>query len=136
MGGSAGGIVGQIIGGNAVQPPTTIKNCAAINSSLNASSVAVAGRILGGIQGIHNFEALNNFALETMSAGGSAGFNNDADTRLDGVSKTDAQMKRQSTYSDEAGGGDSGGLGWKFGNDDESPWKMPADGGYPVLYWQ
>jgi len=29
------------------------------------------------------------------------------------------------------------GLGWKFGNDDENPWKMGV-GGYPlpVFYWQ
>jgi len=129
-----GGIVGEIVGTNAVQTPTTIRNCAALNPALNASSAA--GRIFAGIQGVHNFEALNNFALETMYAGGSAGFSNTADTRLNGVAKTDAQLKRQSAYSDDAEGGAAGGLGWKFGTDDESPWKMPAGGGYPVLYWQ
>jgi len=74
----------------------------------------------------------NNFALDTMIVG------DVTDTTLHGVSKTDAQLRMQSTYSGAVNGDGLGGLGWKFGNDDDNPWIMPSDGGYyyPIFYWQ
>jgi hypothetical protein len=46
-----------------------------------------------------------------------------------GTDKTDAELKTQSTYT---------GLGWLFGNNDSSPWKIDANknGGLPYLYYQ
>jgi hypothetical protein len=90
-----------------------------------------AGRIVSYIDGPTPIS--NNFALDTMTATGSANFVVDS---RHGVSKTDAQLRTQSTYSAPINGDGLGGLGWKFGNDDANPWKMPADGGYPILYWQ
>ena len=77
----------------------------------------------------------NNFALTTMTAPGDAKFNS-ADTRYHGVGKTLTQLKQQSTYSGTIIGDGVGGIGWKFGNDDDNPWKMPSGGGYPILYRQ
>jgi hypothetical protein len=53
-----------------------------------------------------------------------------------GIDKTDADFRNAVTYSDAVGDDGQGGLGWLFGDDDEYPWRMPASGGYPVLYWQ
>jgi hypothetical protein len=53
-----------------------------------------------------------------------------------GTDKTDVDFRNAVTYSDAAYDNGQGGLGWLFGDDDEYPWKMPASGGYPVLYWQ
>jgi len=128
---SAGGIAGYVSG-------STIASCAAINPSIN--SAGFAGRIVGIISEDFGSSIMsNNFALDNMVATGDGKF---VTTDIDsyGVSKTDAQLKTQSTYSNGAdatglGQGDTG-LGWTFGNDDAHPWKMPAGGGYPVLYWQ
>jgi hypothetical protein len=61
-----------------------------------------------------------------MTAGGIANFDS-ADALRHGVGKLDADLKRQTTYSNE--------LGWAFGGGDTTPWLMPA-GDYPILYWQ
>jgi hypothetical protein len=46
----------------------------------------------------------------------------------DGESKTVAEITQQATY--EA-------LGWKFGNDDDNPWKWGGtEYPLPILYWQ
>jgi len=76
----------------------------------------------------------NNFALDAMTDPGAAKFN--TDTMRNGVSRTDVQLRTQSTYSDAVSGNGGGGLGWKFGSDNNNPWKMPVGGGYPILYWQ
>jgi hypothetical protein len=51
-----------------------------------------------------------------------------------GTSKVIANFKTQETYSADP----TGGLGWKFGNDNANPWKIDAgkNDGYPYLYWQ
>ena len=72
----------------------------------------------------------NNFALIGMTVTG------DTSMADSGVDKTDDDFKDQSTYSAAVNGDGLGGLGWRFGNDDANPWKMPAGGGYPILYWQ
>ena len=60
-----------------------------------------------------------------------------ANPMLYGVTKTDAQLKAQTTYSGAINGDGLGGLGWTFGSTDDAPWKMPAGGtGYPIFYWQ
>ena len=159
--GPSGGIVGQmrnstisncystgninlpvIIGGPATPPSggivgraddnSKITNNAAINGMINATHGA--DRITGTY--MNTASILNNFALETMEARGAAKFSNDMDKKSHGVTRSNARLKEQSTYSGEVSGDGNGGLGWKFGDDDDAPWKMPADGGYPILYWQ
>ena len=117
----AGGISGNR---GSLSKPT---NCVAINDRIVAHTSAFR---IGG-------EGSNNFALNTMTAGGNAQFDT-TDTTAHGVSKTDAQLKTQSTYSNTVNGDGLGGLGWDFDGDlDNDPvWKMPNGGGYPILYWQ
>jgi hypothetical protein len=64
--------------------------------------------------------------------GATNSFSNDSDKLYRGTDKPDAQLKTQSTYSDAVNGDGSGGLGWDFDN----IWKMPKNGGYPILKWQ
>ena len=134
-GDSSGGIVGMIDNGGPAY--ITISNCAAINKNIKAGSYA--GRIvgIGRMWDIINSTTSmsNNFALNTMQATSNAQFNT-TDIRLHGISKTDAQLRTQSTYSNAIIGNGQGGLGWKFGNNNDYPWKMPDGGGYPILYWQ
>ena len=174
-----GAFVGAVAG--YVMNNSTITNCATINNNVKAKDNA--GRITGIID-YGSALISNNFALNTMSATGSAKFDT-ADTKLHGVSetlinclcgmkrkahgtqkprhingivevastaqrsdspaqainqgflsKTDAQLRQQSTYSDAIIGDGLGGLGWKFGSNETNPWKMPSGGGYPILYWQ
>ncbi|MDR1460251.1 MAG: hypothetical protein LBI78_01210 [Campylobacteraceae bacterium] len=51
-------------------------------------------------------------------------FSND---NLNGESKSEAELKSQLVYEN---------LGWSFGNNDTSPWKIDEGNGYPYLYWQ
>ena len=122
----AGGIAGRV-------NDSTIINCAAINGTINTQSsyTHYVGRIAGYIEGAVTIT--NNFALSTMSATGFA-FNT-SDTMYHGVSKTDAQLKQQSTYSDATSGDGLGGLGWGFGSNETNPWRMPSSD-YPIFYWQ
>jgi len=123
---ASGGIAGRADSG-------TIINCAAINSTINADYV---GRVIGYIYSSVGYTAVsNNFALDAMTATGTGQFDT-SNPRFYGISKTNAQLQTQSTYSDPVNGDGLGGLCWKFGNDDANPWKMPAGGGYPILYWQ
>ena len=103
----------------------TIVNNAAINGTITADDDA--GRIVGYVFYPGSSTISDNFAVEGMAAGGVAGFDA-ADTRRRGVDKSDADLKRQTTYSNE--------LGWKFGGTDSAPWRMPTGGGYPTLYWE
>ena len=122
--GGAGGIAGNVFNG-------TVTNCAAINRTITGASYAGAGRVAGYISS--DSSVSNNFALSTMQA---TGVQFDTDPRKHGVSKTDAELKTQSSYSGAINGDGFGGLGWKFGNNDAAPWKIPAGGGYSILYWQ
>jgi hypothetical protein len=115
-----GGIAGIIDGGS-------ITNNAAINPSV--SGRYNVNRIVGYIRG--GGTASNNFALNTMTVSGKIDGNA-------GTSKTIAQLKTQSTYSNPVNGDGRGGLGWKFGNDDANPWKIASNknNGLPYLYWE
>ena len=121
----SGGIAGYAQGAQ-------INNCAAATSAISAKGGA--GRIAGYIDTGNSPAVSNNFTLDTMIATGSAPLN--TGSSYHGVSKTDAQLKTQSTYSGAINSDGLGGLGWKFGSDDDNPWKMPSGGGYPILYWQ
>ena len=126
--------VGGILGGIAIDRNATITNCVAINNEITATSgIYGVGRIVGYI--FTEQPISNNFALSTMTDPGIAKFDS-SDTRRHGVDKTDVQLRMQSTYSGAINGDGLGGLGWRFGSDDDNPWKMPAAGGYPILYWQ
>jgi len=130
VGANAGGIAGLFVtygGGSG-----TITNCAAINKTINAGTTS-AGRIAGidAYSDASMFTVSNNFALDAMDTAGPP-----FDPVYYGVSRTDAELRMQTTYSDAIVDDGAGGLGWKFGNDDENPWQMPVGGGYPVLYRQ
>ena len=108
----------------------TITNNAALSPEILVGGWT--GRVIGGAASDAVFTISNNFALDIMVDSGPAQFNTE-NAVFHGISKTDVELKMQSTYSDS---NSLGGLGWKFGNDDDNPWKMPAGGGYPILYWQ
>lgn len=123
---TSGGIVGSSEGED------TITNCAAINWSIDADHDA--GRIVGYVF-YPGFSIIsNNFALKDMIADGIAKFD-DKDEQLYGVGKSDGDLKKQTTYSAPINGNGLGGLGWKFGGSDASPWRMPTND-YPMLYWE
>jgi len=113
----------------------TITGNAAINKNITAGDYA--GRIAGNIFVAYGYVVVveNNLALDAMADPGIAKFNS-TNIELHGVDRSDAQLKTQSTYSDAINGNGLGGLGWKFGNDDDNPWQMPVGGGYPIFYWQ
>lgn len=122
--GVSGGIAGHVSG-------SSINNCVAINEKIFAGEHA--GRIAGYIQGAAAVS--NNFALTNMNASGVAKF--DVSNKAShGVSKTNTELRTQSSYSNTISGDGLGGLGWKFGNNSNNPWKMPVGGGYPIQYWQ
>jgi hypothetical protein len=113
-----GGIVGRVYS-------STIKNNAAISREVNGS--ANVNRIVGYID---SGSVQNNFALDTMTTNGGGVFSDEGDPSYHGTSKTDSDLKSQSTYESD--------LGWRFGNNDANPWKINSDknGGFPYLYWQ
>ncbi|MDR2789811.1 MAG: hypothetical protein LBB59_02395 [Campylobacteraceae bacterium] len=118
-----GGIAGLIanVGGVSV-----VQNNAAINPSVNGATNT------NRIAGVINANTVsNNFALNTMSVTGTV-------NGAVGTDKTIGQFKTKSTYSDDINGDGNGGLGWSFGDNDTSPWKIDANknNGLPYLYWQ
>jgi len=127
--GDSGGIAGGV---NIIfyeSTGSTITNCAAINPTIKSTGIeGRAGRIASVVE--YTCTVSNNFALSTMTVTG------DQSLAINGTSKTDAQLKTQSTYSGAVSGDGAGGLGWAFGSTDTAPWKMPAGGGYPILYGQ
>jgi hypothetical protein len=112
-----GGIAGAIIGG-------TIQNNAAINPSVTGDYLV--NRIVGNKGG---GTVSNNFAYKLMTLSGDTVFGKD------GTDKDSDTLKEQDTYSNATS---NGGLGWKFGNDDLSPWQIGGgkNSGYPYLYFQ
>ena len=118
----SGGITGYIYGNGLDN--SALNNNAAINSNIMAENYA--GRIVGFIADYVSVS--NNFALDAMADDKSLVKFNTVDTRYYGINKTGADFEEKSTYSY--------GLGWKFGNNVDNPWKMPDGGGYPILYWQ
>ena len=126
----AGGIAGDAYGHG-----FTITDNATINNNIAAGDYA--GRIAGNITVDYGYVVVieNNLALDAIVAPGAAKFNS-ADARLHGVDRSDTQLRTQSTYTNAINGDGLGGLGWKFGNNDDNPWQMPSGGGYPIFYWQ
>jgi hypothetical protein len=119
-----GGIAGRI------DYSSTVQNNAAINPSV--IGIDSVNRVIGHIRNSNTIS--NNFALDTISGGNSLGiFTNSGDINNHGTSKTDVELKTQTTYSDDTS---SGGLGWKFGDDAANPWKINESNSYPYLYWQ
>ena len=115
----SGGIIGYLHN-------SIITSCAAINPII--SSTHYAGRIVGYTDGTEPVIS-NNFAFYEMQSLGVA-FNTNLANH--GISKTLKELQTQTTYSGAVNGDGLGGLGWDFTN----TWKMPAGGGYPILYWQ
>jgi hypothetical protein len=110
-GDSIGGIAGGISAG-------TIQNNAAINPSVTGTSNV--SRVIGYVETTYGPNTIsNNFALNTMSGGISGSFDS-SDINRYGTSKTDVELKTQTTYS------------WDFTN----VWEIPSSGGYPILRWQ
>jgi hypothetical protein len=103
----AGGLVGFSNGG-------TVQNSAAIIPSLPNIGGTGKHRIAGASSG----SLIRNFAKNSMANGGA----NIGENNLDGLAKTDAELKIESTYT---------GLNWDF----STVWKMPA-AGYPIFQWQ
>jgi hypothetical protein len=114
-----------------------VTKCAAANPTISAEILITESeplqedvfinRIVGFIDTVSS-DAKNNIAYSAMSAfidGAKVVFNS-APANY-GSSRTLEALQKQSTYE---------GIGWKFGNDDKNPWKMPADKGLPILYWQ
>jgi hypothetical protein len=112
-----GGIAGGILSGS------SITNNAAINHSVYGS--VEVNRIIGYIEDSSNTIS-NNFALESMSGT----FTDENSEAHHGTSKSETQLKTQSTYET--------GLGWSFGDNDTSPWqwKTGKNNNLPYLYWQ
>lgn len=109
----AGGIAGEVYHNYLFQ------NNAAINSAVAGE---IAQRVAGSI-GMDDVE-LKNFAYSDMTVNGVTV----SDSKGNGVGKTISELQKRSTYEDE--------LGWRFGKDDDNPWKMPNNGGFPILYRQ
>jgi hypothetical protein len=117
-----GGIAGYVYG-------ATIRNNAAINPSVTGTSNV--NRVMGYINLYASAMLTNNFALDTMSGSFTSG-----NINYHGVDKDETALKTQTTYSNAANGYGLGGLGWKFGNDANNPWKIDEGSSYPYLYWQ
>ena len=123
----SGGIAGRMAYG-------AINNCAANNNYITANTTA--GRIVGDIFG--TVSASNNIALDTMKAAEDGAQFDTTDTMLHGIDRSNNDLTQKTTYSDTIVGDGTGGLGWKFGNDADNPWKMPEGDNYtyPIFYWQ
>jgi hypothetical protein len=121
----SGGITAKIYSGS------TVVNNVAVNSEVTVVAIAnPANRIIGYIDGT-NHSYTNNFALDTIVVNGIT------NKGYAGTSKTITQLRTKGTYSGAVNGNGLGGLGWKFGNDDNNPWKIDAakNNGLPYLYW-
>jgi hypothetical protein len=121
---SAGNVsgTGNYVGGIAgrVQDSSSVQNNAAINPSVTGSTDV--NRVAGYIDGS---TVTDNFALDEMSGS----FTDNGNPSNHGTDKTEAELKQEATYG-------NGGLGWLFGNDDNSPWKIDENESYPYLYWE
>ena len=119
----AAGIVGLFRDGR-------ITHCAALNPSItrNVNATWVFSRVVGAWESSGGDAILSNnvawvgmIVIDNIITTGNGLNQNGADV-------TSVQAKTQATYT---------GLGWKFGNNDDNPWKW-VGGSYPlpVLYWQ
>jgi hypothetical protein len=115
------GLVGGIAG--TVNGSTKTENCAALNPSVVSSNSLgrVAGQFVSGSTGN------NNVAWEGMLLN-NALITDGLHNNINGKDISSEGAQDEDTYK---------GLGWKFGEDDDNPWKMGV-GAYPlpVFYWQ
>ena len=126
---SVGGVVGSCSSYN-ILGTDEIARCAALNPSvIRYSGSSTNFKRVAGYMGYMETDGIlsNNVAWDGMTVINSVVTSiNHADPN--GADITAAQAKTQKTYED---------LGWKFGNDDENPWKWGgASYPLPVLYWQ
>jgi hypothetical protein len=120
--------VGGITGGGGYSPNhiaanSNIKGCAAVNPDIDAgkgSADYILGQWDGPATGTVDINS-QNYRQENISLSGNV-HPVPADQRITGVSKTEADLKQQSTYA---------GLGWDF----NAAWKMGSSG-YPALMWE
>jgi hypothetical protein len=119
----AGGLVGFNNAGTA-----TISNSAAINPSVTVNNVGT--RATNRILGYGSASLTNNFALSGMITGDKPGTANTAagsETTVEGLAKTESQLRTESTWTNQAA---SGGLGFAAAVWDFSPL---SSGAWPVL---
>ena len=91
----AGGIVGYNDGTNA-----TVQNSFAMNQQINAtSSTGIAIRVIGGIKNSAPTPEMNNYALKTMAVSVNGVPQTIYDDNLNGLAKTDVQLKQLATFS-------------------------------------
>ncbi len=91
----AGGMVGYNDGTNA-----TVQNCFAMNQQINAtSSTGIAIRVIGGIKNSAPTPEMNNYALKTMAVSVNGVPQTIYDDNLNGLAKTDVQLKQLATFS-------------------------------------
>ena len=111
-----GGLVGALNG--------KIESCVALNPRIVDPTPGRAGRLAGDAGSVTR---INNVAWAGMLVNGSTITGGTHDNN-NGLNILSSQAQQQATYE---------GLGWKFGNDDDNPWKMGI-GAYPlpVFYWQ
>jgi hypothetical protein len=115
-----GGIAGIVI------YDSLIKYNAALSSSIMiVGNTYTIGRITGYTYINSNNDVADNLALDTMKIKNI--MTNTTMNIRDGIDKTEPELKTKSTY--EA-------MGWKFGNDDDNPWEIDDNEGFPYLYWQ
>ncbi|MDR0747902.1 MAG: hypothetical protein LBE89_08485, partial [Helicobacteraceae bacterium] len=137
---STGNISGESVGGIAggVNDGVIITNCAAANGRitggvLDRDDCYTGHRILGngGVSGLSNNFANSDMTIQPPMVSCAR------DSSSNGIDKPLEELKTRSTYENAVDDG-SGGLGWKFGDDDSNPWKIDAgkNNGFPYLYWQ
>lgn len=119
----AAGVIGYNDGANAV-----VKNCAAMNNKIDvvyeSQQVQQGGgygqRIIGGIKNSAPAPELNNYALKSMQVSVNDVAQKVYDDIMNGVAKTDDELKTSSTYT---------ALGWDL----SSIWSIDDGNGYPYL---
>lgn len=122
----AAGVIGYNDGANAV-----VRNCVAMNNKIEvvyeSQQVQQGGgygqRIIGGIKNGAPAPEMNNYALKTMQVSLNNVPQKVYDDIMNGVAKTDDELKTSSTYT---------ALGWDF----ENVWAIDEGEMYPYLLWE
>jgi hypothetical protein len=146
--GNGNAYVGGITGAFSSATGNRLANSVAANTSLTAtpggSGTTYINRVVASpaISSSNTTSLGNNLALSTMTATANESDYSfvETDTVNYGESKTAALLRQKATYSTSVS---EGGLGWKFGEDndnvwnDSNPWKINTNiSQYPTLYWQ
>ena len=122
----AAGVIGYNDGANAI-----VRNCSAVNNKIEVvyeSQQTQQGggygqRIIGGIKNSAPAPEMNNYALSTMQVSVNDVPQRVYDDIMNGVAKTEAELKTASTYQ---------GLGWDF----TDVWSIEEGANYPKLSWE